>query len=306
LTLPWVRPHYSDSFDIELYDANKTYNKQDSAILVDYAERLERPEWTQQRQAEGFRIVVEHLADSDVERTSHVDQGVLTLRCPNWMWYNAAWEWSWYGVDQYQPDRNYRSAFLLQMNLQRWHRDQIIEDLAAVLPEALYSYCAQGRELPGTPPLNIPWRGYMNPEWYDSTPYSVVAESYMRSTKINVGSTYRTEVSEKIFKPMLGQQPFVVYGSVDTLRYLKREGFVTYDNLWNETYDTTLDNLERFDQVTQVVQQAVDQHNYRTFELDRETLERISHNHARLFDHARVKQGFQTEVVGNILAWWES
>lgn len=43
LTLPWVRPHYSDSFDIELYDADKTYNKQDSAILVDYAERLERP-----------------------------------------------------------------------------------------------------------------------------------------------------------------------------------------------------------------------------------------------------------------------
>lgn len=305
LTLPWVRPHYSDSFTIEPYDSAKTYNTQDSAILIDYAEQLERPAWYQQRQAEGFRVVVEHLGDSDVERTSRVVDDVLTLRCPNWMWYNASWEWTWYGVDHYTPDREYRSAFLLQMNLQRWHRDRIIEDLAPVLPEALYSYCAQGRELPGKPPIHIPWRGYMNPAWYDSTPYSVVAESYMRSTEINEGLTYRTEVSEKIFKPMLGLQPFVVYGSVDTLAYLKREGFATYDNLWDEAYDTTLDNVTRFDQVTQVVRQAVDQHNYRTFRLDTETLDRIQHNHARLFDHARVEQGFQDQVVKDIVEWFE-
>jgi hypothetical protein len=259
----------------------------------------------QQRQAEGYRVVVEHLGDSDVERTSHVDSGILTLRNPNWMWYNAAWEWQWYGFDQYQPSRAYQSAFLLQMNLQRWHRDQIIKDLAPVLPEALYSYCAQGRELPGKPPLHIPWRGYMNPEWYNSTPYSVVAESYMRSTKINEGLTYRTEVSEKIFKPMLGQQPFMVYGSVDTLLYLQREGFVTYDNLWNEDYDSVLDNVARFDLVTQTVRQAVARHNYRTFHLDAETQRRIDHNHARLFDHALVDQRFRAEVVRDIVEWFD-
>jgi len=306
LTLPWVRPHYSNWFDIEPYDSAKTYSTQDSAILIDYVEQLERPEWAQQQQAQGFKVMVEHLGDSDVECTSTVTDGVLTLRNPNWMWYNAAWEWTWYGHDQYQPDRAYQHSFLMPMNLQRWHRDRIIQDLAAVLPEALYSYCAQGRELPGCPPPHIPWRGYMNPEWYDSTPYSVVAESYMRSTIINHGGTYRTEVSEKIFKPMLGQQPFVVYGSVDTLAYLRREGFATYDNLWDEMYDATLDNVARFDQVTQVIQQAVETHNYRTFTLDTATLERIRHNHARLFDRATVEQRFRTEVVGDILTWWES
>jgi hypothetical protein len=222
------------------------------------------------------------------------------------MWYNAAWEWTWYRHDQYQPNRAYQHSFLMPMNLQRWHRDRIVKDLEPLLDTALYSYCAQGRELPGRPPLHIPWRGYMNPDWYDSTPYSVVAESYMRSTNINHGETYRTEVSEKIFKPMLGQQPFVVYGSVDTLAYLKREGFATYDNLWDETYDATLDNVARFDQVTRVVNYAVETHNYKTFDLDTATLERIRHNHARLFDHATVAQRFQAEVVGDILAWWES
>jgi hypothetical protein len=98
----------------------------------------------------------------------------------------------------------------------------------------------------------------------------------------------------------------MVYGSVDTLAYLKREGFATYDNLWDETYDTTLDNQERFDQVTQVVRQAVIEHNYRTFRLDQATVERIRHNHARLFDLDTVAQRFRTEVVGDILHWWES
>lgn len=304
LVSAWVRPCYADYFVVETYDPDKTYNTQDSAILVDYAEQLERPAWYQQRQAEGFRIVVEHLGDSDVERTSHVNQGILTVRNPNWMWYNACLEWLWYGLDQYQPARSYQYSFLMPMNLPRWHRDQAIRDLAPLLPTALYSYCDRGLELPGTPPLHIPWRGYMNPEWYDHTPYSVVSESYMRSRPNNDGLTYRTEVSEKLFKPMLGQQPFVVYGSVDTLKYLEREGFVTYDNLWDETYDTVLDNQKRFDLVTQVVYSSVQAYPYQTFAPDRETLERIAHNHARLFDHTLVQQRFQAEVVGDILTWW--
>jgi hypothetical protein len=303
---PWVQPHYADTIDTVAYDSTHTYNPREHAVLTHYVDQVEKSTWWQQAQELGLRIVVEHLGDSDVERTSHVNNGILTLRNPNWMWYSASWEWAWYGHDQYQPDRAYQHNFLMPMNLRRWHRDRIVKDLAPVLLEALYSYCAQGRELPGSPPPHIPWRGYINTAWYDSTPYSVVAESYMRSTKINEGLTYRTEVSEKIFKPMLGQQPFVVYGSVDTLRYLKREGFATYDNLWDETYDTTLDNQARFDQVTQVVRQAVDQHNYRTFRLDRATVERIQHNHARLFDRDTVAQRFRTEVVGDILAWWES
>lgn len=306
LTMSWVRPVYAKYFELEPWDAAKTYSKQDTAVLVDYVEQLEQPEWLRERQQEGFRIAVEHLGDSDVERTSTVINDVLTLRNPNWMWYNACLEWTHYGFDTYQPERNYQYNFLLAMNLQRWHRDRVIRDLAGVLPESLYSYASQGRELPGTPPVDIPWRGWLNPDWYNSTPYSVVVESYMRSTTVNVGSTYRTEVSEKVFKPMLGQQPFLVYGSVDTLQYLHREGFVTYDNLFDETYDTVLDNYQRFDLVTEQVKQAVDLYNYRTFAIDAETQSRIDHNHARVFDQPLVEQRFVSEVVGDIVEWFES
>jgi len=116
---------------------------------------------------------------------------------------------------------------------------------------------------------------------------------------------YRTEVSEKLFKPMLGQQPFIVYGSVDTLRYLQREGFVTYNNLFDEAYDTVVEDTMRFDRVTDQVVQAVKQYPYSSFELDSATVERIEHNHARLFDRALVVERFEAEVVQDIVKWFD-
>ena len=304
---PWVQPHLSIAIETVTYDPAHTYNPREHAVLINYVGQLENSAWYRMAQELGLRIIVEHLGDSDVERTSHVDHGVLTLRNPNWMWYNACWQWTWHELDQYQPARNYQHSFLMPMNLPRWHRDRAVKDLAALLPNALYSYASRGRELPGTPPPHISWQGYMNPEWYDSTPYSVVVESYMRSRyNLNTPSSYRTEVSEKIFKPMLGQHPFIVYGSVDTLQYLHREGFVTYDNLFDQAYDTVAEDADRFTCVTQVVKQAVQDYPVSTFCLDSETLQRIQHNHARLFDRVTVEQRFKAEVIGDILEWWES
>lgn len=305
LLSPWVRPHYQNAFDTVAYDPTARYTPNTHAVLISYVEELEQRAWYRPLQEQGLRVIVEHLADSDVDTLSSSTPGQLLLRCPNWMWYNASWEWSWYGSNLYTPDRHYQYNFLMPMNLPRWHRDLAVKQLKDLLPEALYSYASRGQELPGTPPLHIPWRGWLNPEWYNTTPYTVVVESYMRSRgNLANPANYRTEVSEKIFKPMLGQQPFIVYGSADTLRYLQREGFVTYDNLWDESYDVIVQDLPRFKRVSQVVRSAVTDHDYRTFTLDADTLERIRHNHARLFDHDRVQRGFQAEVVDTILNWW--
>ena len=301
----WVRPHYANAFDTVAYDPTARYTPNTHAVLISYVEELEQRDWYRPLQEQGLRIVVEHLGDSDVDTPSSSTHDRLLLRSPNWMWYNACWEWTWYGSNHYQPCRDYRYNFLMPMNLPRWHRDLAVKELQDLLPEALYSYASRGQELPGTPPRHIPWRGWLNPEWYDSTPYTVVVESYMRSRgNLANPANYRTEVSEKIFKPMLGQQPFIVYGSADTLRYLQREGFVTYANLWDESYDAIVQDRVRFDCVTSIVRSAVQDYHYKTFQLDADTQERIRHNHARLFDYTRVADRFQAEVVGDILQWW--
>lgn len=55
-----------------------------------------------------------------------------------------------------------------------------------------------------------------------------------------------TFISEKTFKAIRHAQPFVVFGTPNTLVTLRELGYRTYDNYIDNTYDTELDNTERF------------------------------------------------------------
>lgn len=47
----------------------------------------------------------------------------------------------------------------------------------------------------------------------------------------------RLHLTEKIFKPIVLQQPFILVGSRLGLAYLKEYGFRTFDHIWDESYD---------------------------------------------------------------------
>lgn len=51
-------------------------------------------------------------------------------------------------------------------------------------------------------------------------------------------------LSEKIFKPLVIEHPFMVWGDRGTLGHLQRMGYKTFDQWWDESYDT-LDELDR-------------------------------------------------------------
>jgi hypothetical protein len=197
----------------------------------------------------------------------------------------------------------------MPMHMIRDHRDRAIQTLAPVLDQALYSYVGRGRRLPNdidpTIPLSVYWIYYFNPDWYNSTDFSVVVESYMRSDYWIPSEgpgpiMYRTEVSEKIFKPLAYQHPFVVFGSVDTLKYLKREGFETFSNLWDESYDAIDNDAVRHAAVSERVIQIVNDVDFNQG-FDALTQEKLAHNHARFFDTSMVEKRFVDEIIGDVL-----
>jgi hypothetical protein len=64
----------------------------------------------------------------------------------------------------------------------------------------------------------------------------------------------RLHLTEKTFKPIVLQQPFMLVAPRGSLEYLKSYGFKTFDSIWPETYDQAdddvrikmiVDNLER-------------------------------------------------------------
>lgn len=55
----------------------------------------------------------------------------------------------------------------------------------------------------------------------------------------------KKHLTEKIFKPIVMRQPFILVGCAHNLEYLKSYGFKTFDRWWDESYDNIEDDIER-------------------------------------------------------------
>ena len=64
----------------------------------------------------------------------------------------------------------------------------------------------------------------------------------------------KDHLTEKIFKPIVARQPFVLLGCANNLKYLKRYGFKTFDAWWDESYDSITDPVERIEAVVKIIQ----------------------------------------------------
>lgn len=59
----------------------------------------------------------------------------------------------------------------------------------------------------------------------------------------------KLHLTEKIFKPIVSKQPFMLLGAVGNLAYLKSYGFKTFEGIIDESYDTIEDNDQRTEAV---------------------------------------------------------
>jgi len=67
----------------------------------------------------------------------------------------------------------------------------------------------------------------------------------------------RQHLTEKTFKPVCLQMPFVMLSTAGSLDYLRSYGFKTFDHLWNEDYDT-LDDEHRVEAVADLLKHLDD------------------------------------------------
>lgn len=309
---PYMQDILAESFDLVPF--TPSMDARNSAVLTVYqtAETDSRP-WYHELEQMGCPIIVDHLLDSDVHSGSTSTNRHLTLRNGRWMWYSTSLRYTRAGFDQYRPQRCQDRDFLMMMNKSRPHRDQVLEQLAPILGNALYSYVDRGIDIAESDSRqshrDLHWYDYFNPAWYDRTGFSVVVESWMRSDAyfanpgepepnafVRLRPNYRTEVSEKIFKPLAFQHPFIVYGSEGTLRYLQALGFETFDNLWDESYDSITSDSARFDAVTRTVKSAVAQ----PLTLDPLTQQKLQHNRERFWDQPLVTDLVRREIIHDI------
>jgi hypothetical protein len=114
-------------------------------------------------------------------------------------------------------------------------------------------------------------RGELTQEFYNSLPktididlsfnhlqinYELMDSAYINLTTETFYDYVNGEViflSEKIFKPILAIQPFIIVGNPYLLRELKNLGFKTFHPIINEEYDEIIDDDKRMENILQEI-----------------------------------------------------
>ena len=78
---------------------------------------------------------------------------------------------------------------------------------------------------------------------YGNTYFSVISET----------TVSRRFITEKIYKAIYNLHPFVIVGSAKMLELLRQQGYYTFEELFDESYDNELDHVKRIDLVVQQI-----------------------------------------------------
>jgi len=282
-------PLYLEHINIEPYQSDKIY---DPKTTLYYTDSLTKTPLHNDFLNQGFRIVYDNLHEPGTVFTA--DHGYV-MHNQNYMWYHDSLQMIGHGYNKYQPNKTYKKLALMPMNLAKMHRTWILEKTAPYLDDFYWSYVAFGRTLPDDVAWNRSSQRYFNPAWYDDTYFSIVVE-----TKIARKSTESLLLSEKIFKPIAHNHPFLIWGEAGSLSRLKTLGFETFENLFDESYDNISSHRSRLDALV---------NNLATFNkvpYENITMQKLQHNRERFFDRALVEQRIKKEIIEPLLEYLES
>lgn len=241
-------------------------------------------------------------------------QNVVSV--PRWFWFN---EHLWYTCDKriseeiqtYSPQRINNKLFLMPIKRSKKFRDTIVDRLRPYLDQALWSYSERWGGGPSLPRYS--WSAFENirpdrilePEWYNQTFFTLAVETAVNSLNdiSEEISGQRSEdypcdlfVTEKTFKPIAFQHPFMIIGMPGTLKFLHDNGFETYENLFDESYDNMLLFEDRLEKICNNIV------NFESIKyIDPLTEQKIKHNHSRFYNRQLVLELFEQDVINPIL-----
>jgi hypothetical protein len=304
----FFEPLWNQYFERIPIEDGKSYDK--SHMI--YADFRRAEPWIYQWKDQGFKVIVDHCWDSYSYDHWHqnTEENLFVLISKNWSWINESLWYASLGYDKYIPKLFADKSFLMLMNLQKCHRDRIYDKLLPILDDAIYSYHGRDITLQGSTDLskdNTQWQRYINPDWYDATKFSVVVETGIDDlSAIDTRLIHTVAYSEKSYKPIAFKHPTISWASPGMLKYLKNQGFVTFDHVIDESYDNTADAEMRLNKVCKEIyrlnQSVKDEPNYFT---DKITKDKLDHNWNLFYNKKLVTQKFKEELVDPILEFYE-
>jgi len=94
-------------------------------------------------------------------------------------------------------------------------------------------------------------------------------------------------LSEKVFKPILGCQPFIILGNPGSIQELKNIGFKTFEDFWDESYDSELDFSKRLEKIITILKGLAEKTDQELLEMTKQMLSILQHNYEHIRFAAR-------------------
>jgi len=108
----------------------------------------------------------------------------------------------------------------------------------------------------------------------------------------------KLHLTEKVFKPIVSKNPFLLLAAPGNLAYLKSYGFKTFDRYWSEEYDSIQDPGQRIQAVVDILQGLSRLSKQQQAELKRDMQDILDYN----FNHfyTKLKPMVVAELTANL------
>jgi hypothetical protein len=164
----------------------------------------------------------------------------------------------------------------------RHYRSQLINDLLPIKKTVKYNWDQ-------TTIVCSDFSAKISVEDAQSSSIHLVAETLFDKNKIHL--------TEKIFKPIVMMQPFIVFAGMGALEYLRKYGFQTFGDIWDESYDLISNHEQRYQKILDLILSLS--------KLDEKVLDQkieqarsiVLHNHQRFFSN-----GFEDQMLKELKA----
>ena len=283
----WIVNILKNYFNIIFIEDDPVFDKADTVIIFGAG----GSDWVNKFQDQDYKIVTEQLWNSGT--LMPLDNSMF-LTNTNWFWYSESLFYMSKGHEQYIPNKTYKKLALMPMWAKKFHRDLLFDRLTKLKWEdsLIYSYVDKGIFLPDDDLISQTRYNHFNPSWYNDTYFSIVAE-----TTIDLEYLF---ISEKTYKPIAFYHPFILVAQPKILQHLRNNGFETYENLFDESYDLDLDFNVRFEKIISNVEK------YNKIPYDKLTQDKLQHNHDLFFNKDIILERLTKEVINPILEYFET
>ena len=254
----------------------------------------------------GFCFILSHPWESqeNMHYRQHYKEYLSNTKYYTW---SGGVSWFWFFMflkhnnQKYNFNHSDKKYDFLYLNKQsRIHRKKLFDALRkeSLLDSSLISFLGPPYHIKLDKSYELPWVDAENYPRYGSD--QDIYEPQFNDCAFNLVSetndnNHDVFITEKLWKPIIAQQIFVVHGNLGYLKKLREMGFRTFDSVFDESYDQEPDPDKRIEKIVSLCRhlRTVDKS-----KIYRETESIRQHNRDRFYNTTALYDAVNETVLG--------